>query len=102
MVSRRAISVSAVRSNLIQDLYIKEIKGYKAPPLTLKDAEGSVKPWTPPAAPSAPSVEGDVAADLAAYESSSVEVESQASTSSTPEAAVEDWFVIEPAHDLHH
>lgn len=100
MVPRRAMSVTATRSNLIQDLYVKEIKGYKAPPLTSADAQGSVKPWVTPSAPTVPIVEGDVAADLSAYESSTVDVESAAPAAA--EAAVEDWFVIEPANDLHH
>ncbi|VVT49224.1 uncharacterized protein SAPINGB_P002164 [Magnusiomyces paraingens] len=102
VVARRAMSVSAVRCNLIQDLYVKEIKGYKAPPLTVADAQGSVKPWVSPSAPAPPAVEGDVAADLAAYESSTVEVESHAPVAEGAEPVVEDWFVIEPAHDLHH
>lgn len=69
--------------------------------MTAADAQGSVKPWVAPATPATPSVEGDVAADLTAYENSAVEVESAAATDAA-EPVAEDWFVIEPANDLPH
>lgn len=70
--------------------------------MTASDADGAVKTWSVPKSPSPPSVEGDVATDLTAYENASVEVESAIPAGTEP--VVEDWFVIEPATDLpeHH
>ncbi|KAH9476823.1 ATP synthase subunit H, mitochondrial [Psilocybe cubensis] len=66
--SRRAFSVSAgVRKDLVQDLYIREIKAYKPAP-TAKDAHvGAVKKFTAPAAPVAPALPADLAAELNTY-----------------------------------
>lgn len=99
----RAMSATpARRADIITDLYVKEVKSFKAPTLTAADAAGSVKNWAPPAAPSAPAVEGDVTAELSEYESSAVEVESAKPTEAVADAAVEDWFVIEEVNDIHH
>lgn len=102
-VSVRAMSATAIRrADIIQDLYVKEVKAFKAPTLTAADAAGSVKSWAAPAAPAPPAVEGDVAADLSEYDAQAVEVESAKPAEASTEAAVEDWFVIEEANDLHH
>lgn len=101
-VSVRAMSVTSIRrADIIQDLYVKEVKAFKAPTLTAADAAGSVKPWAAPTAPSAPALEADVAAELSEYETQAVEVES-AKPAENAAAEVEDWFVIEEANDLHH
>lgn len=103
-VSLRAMSAtSARRADIITDLYVKEVKAFKAPTLTAADAAGSVKEWSAPAAPAAPAVEGDVAAELSEYESSGVEVESaKPAAEGAADAVAEDWFVIEEANDIHH
>jgi len=69
--SARAFSSSAVsRKDLVQDLYVKELKSYKAPP-PAKDAHvGAVKQYTIPPAPKAPALPSDVAAELNAYDAS--------------------------------
>ncbi|KAJ3727321.1 ATP synthase complex subunit H-domain-containing protein [Lentinula guzmanii] len=60
----------AARKDLVQDLYLKEIKGYKAPPVP-KDAHvGVVKSYSPPGAPKAPSLPSDIASELTAYDAS--------------------------------
>ncbi|KAJ4481165.1 ATP synthase complex subunit H-domain-containing protein, partial [Lentinula aciculospora] len=60
----------AARKDLVQDLYLKEIKGYKVPP-TPKDAHvGVVKSYSLPPAPKAPSLPFDIASELAAYDAS--------------------------------
>ncbi|KAJ3715681.1 ATP synthase complex subunit H-domain-containing protein [Lentinula raphanica] len=68
---RRFFATSvAARKDLVQDLYLKEIKGYKAPPAA-KDAHvGVVKTYSAPAAPKAPTVPSDIASELAAYDAS--------------------------------
>ncbi|KAF9922071.1 hypothetical protein FBU30_007845, partial [Linnemannia zychae] len=75
----RPASYMAVRSftaptaplmqDILKDLYIKELKGYKpAPDAKSADASSQVKEFKVPAAPTAPVV--DAAADLAAWEAS--------------------------------
>ncbi|KAJ3856709.1 ATP synthase complex subunit H-domain-containing protein [Lentinula lateritia] len=66
--SRFFSSSVAARKDLVQDLYLKEIKGYKAPPVA-KDAHvGVVKSYSVPPAPKAPSLPSDIASELAAYD----------------------------------
>ncbi|TBU41232.1 ATP synthase complex subunit H-domain-containing protein [Dichomitus squalens] len=64
-----AFSTSAVaRKDLIQELYIKELKGYKAPPPP-KDAHvGVVKNYSLPPAPQAPALPADLAGELSAWD----------------------------------
>ncbi|EPQ55697.1 hypothetical protein GLOTRDRAFT_128910 [Gloeophyllum trabeum ATCC 11539] len=65
----RALSTSPVsRKDLVQEIYVKEIKSYKAPPLP-KDAHvGHVKPFSAPSAPKPPTVPADLASELSAYD----------------------------------
>ncbi|KAG8215203.1 ATP synthase complex subunit H-domain-containing protein [Butyriboletus roseoflavus] len=68
--SARAFSSSVTRRDLVQDLYIRELKSY-IPPVAAKDAHvGSVKVFTAPAAPKPPVLPADLAADLTAYDAS--------------------------------
>ncbi len=61
-------------ADLVQDLYIKELKAYKSPPVKPSDAEGHVQKFSPPKAPKSPE-EGDITNDLKTYEAQQVEVE---------------------------
>ncbi|KAK9479453.1 ATP synthase complex subunit H-domain-containing protein [Lipomyces japonicus] len=97
---RRNFTVSAARRDIIQDLYLKELKAYKVPVVKASDSVGQVKPWEIPAAPKAPTLEAGTAADLAEYESQVVEVEG-VSAAVEEEPEVEDWFVVEPIKDQH-
>ncbi|TFY66393.1 hypothetical protein EVG20_g4687 [Dentipellis fragilis] len=65
----RAFATSAVaRKDLVQDLYIKELKSYKPTP-PAKDAHvGAVKPYSLPAAPHLPLLPADLASELSAYD----------------------------------
>lgn len=65
---------AALRADIVQDLYIKELKAYKLPPVKPSDAEGHVPKFSPPKAPKSPE-EGNIANDLKAYEAQQVEVE---------------------------
>ncbi|KAF9239421.1 ATP synthase complex subunit H-domain-containing protein [Melanogaster broomeanus] len=66
--ARTFSSSAASRRDLVQELYLKELKSYK-PPVAAKDAHvGSVKPFSPPPVPQPPSLPADLAADLAAYD----------------------------------
>ncbi|EUC66041.1 ATP synthase complex subunit H [Rhizoctonia solani AG-3 Rhs1AP] len=70
MACRHArFSTSAVaRKDLVQDLYMRELKAYKAP-VKAKDAHiGAVKSYTAPSAPSPPSAPTDLASELSKYD----------------------------------
>ncbi|KAH9886968.1 ATP synthase complex subunit H-domain-containing protein [Cubamyces lactineus] len=64
-----AFSTSAVaRRDFVQELYLKELKSYKAPPPP-KDAHvGVVKAYSLPPAPQAPALPADLASELSAYD----------------------------------
>ena len=76
-------------ADLIQDLYLRELKAYKPPPQKGPE-EGAVAKFTPPATPKSPE-EADLASGMQDYENQQVEVEGQApgETQSSPE---EDYF----------
>ncbi|KAL2067137.1 hypothetical protein VTL71DRAFT_1561 [Oculimacula yallundae] len=98
MVSRRTfITPTAVRqADLVQDLYIKELKAYKIPPVKANDAEGQVQKFKAPAPPKSPE-EADIANELKAYESQTVDLEGQAEGgAAAPEV---DWFEQEPEEE---
>ncbi|APA06351.1 ATP synthase H chain, mitochondrial precursor [Sclerotinia sclerotiorum 1980 UF-70] len=101
MISKRTFIVPTAvrRADLVQDLYLKELKSYKAPQIKASDSEGHVLKFSPPKAPTSPE-ETDIAKELAAYEASTVEVEGQA------EGGVEtkevDWFEEEPEEEAAH
>ncbi|KAG8632101.1 hypothetical protein KVT40_001241 [Elsinoe batatas] len=88
---RTFITPTAVRqADLVQDMYLRELKNYKPTPVKASDAEGSVQKFRLPTAPASPE-EADIANELKAYESQVPEVEGQ---SGEPGAAPveEDWF----------
>ncbi|KAJ7657864.1 ATP synthase complex subunit H-domain-containing protein [Mycena polygramma] len=68
--SRAFSSSAAARKDLVQELYLKEIKAYKPPPAA-KDAHvGVVKAYSMPPVPKAPALPTDLASELSAYDSS--------------------------------
>ncbi|KAG0171147.1 hypothetical protein DFQ28_008654 [Apophysomyces sp. BC1034] len=74
VMALRSLSGSAVsQKDVIQDLYIKELKGYKPAPAA-KVEEGQVKELKLPAAPAVPQVDADLAEQLAAYDKEPEEV----------------------------
>ena len=77
-------------ADLVQDLYLRELKAHKAPAPKPSDAQGHVQKFSMPKAPTSPE-ESNIANDLQAYETQQVEVEGQAASG---EASVveEDWF----------
>ncbi|KAF1920873.1 ATP synthase complex subunit H-domain-containing protein [Ampelomyces quisqualis] len=87
---RTFITPTAVRSaDLVQELYLRELKNYKVPPVKASDAEGSVQKFTVPKPPTSPE-EADIASELKSYETQSVEVEGAVEDGTVlPE---EDWF----------
>jgi len=65
----RSFSVTAVsRKDMVQDMYLKELRAYKPAPLP-KDAHvGNVKQYTMPPTPKVPTLPSDLASDLSAYD----------------------------------
>ncbi|KAI5838654.1 ATP synthase H chain [Morchella snyderi] len=93
--TRAFIAPTAVRqADIVQDIYLRELKAYKTPTAKASDSEGQVKKWNLPAAPKSPEeAEASLAEQLKAYETQEVEVEGQAAAGEPAEAAVEeDWF----------
>ncbi|PQE11298.1 hypothetical protein CJF31_00001109 [Rutstroemia sp. NJR-2017a BVV2] len=86
--------------DLVQDLYLRELKSYKVPQVKASDSEGHVQKFNPPKPPQSPE-ETDIAKELQAYEASTVEVEGQAEGGA--EAKELDWFEEEPEEEgAHH
>jgi len=89
----RPFSTTVVsRKDLVQDLYLKELKAYKPVP-PAKDAHvGAVKTYSLPPAPKAPSLPSDLASELAAYDAaqpSKVEAKTETSSGSEGGAGAE-------------
>ena len=77
-------------ADLVQDLYLRELKNYKVPQMKASDAEGHVKKFSVPKAPASPE-ETDIASELKAYETQAVEGEG-ASGEDGEVLPQEDWF----------
>lgn len=86
-------------ADIVQDLYLRELKAYKAPAVKANDAEGSVQKFSPPSAPKSPE-EADIANELKAYEASTVDIEGQAEGGAAAQEV--DWFEEEPEEDEAH
>ena len=92
------LTISA-EADLVQDLYLKELKNYKPPPLKPSDSDGHVQKFTPPKAPQSPE-ESDIANDLKAYEDQQVELEGQAAGGESS-ATEMDWFEEDEEEEAH-
>ncbi|KAF2167216.1 hypothetical protein M409DRAFT_66240 [Zasmidium cellare ATCC 36951] len=101
---RTFITPTAVRqADLVQDMYLKELKAYKPQPIKANDAEGQVQKFTLPKPPPSPE-EADLQNDLAAYEQQAPEVEGQSGAPGASEP-VQDWFdesALEDEEPAHH
>ncbi|KAF2396205.1 hypothetical protein EJ06DRAFT_534344 [Trichodelitschia bisporula] len=96
---RTLFTPSAVRSaDLVQELYLRELKNYKSPVVKASDAEGNVQTFSIPKPPRSPE-ETDIAKELSAYESQAVELEGQVAASEGGKPVEEDWFEEEPEED---
>ncbi|KAI5287682.1 hypothetical protein KEM52_001471, partial [Ascosphaera acerosa] len=80
--------------DLIQDLYIKELRAYKPAQAKAADADAHVAKFAVPPPPPSPE-ETNLAADLKDYETQAVEVEGQAAAGAAGEAPApveHDWL----------
>ena len=82
-------SLTFQSADLVQNLYLKELSGFKPTPVSASDSEGHVQKFAVPKAPKSPE-ETDLANELKEYETQAVEIEGQASTESG--AVEQDWF----------
>lgn len=96
----RQLHYTPVNRNVVQELYLKELKNVKLTPITAKDAEGSVKQWSEPVKPKEPELEGQGTDALKAYSSEPVETKSTTVEEETP--VEEDWLVLEDAEEDSH
>lgn len=87
---------SSSAADFVQELYLKELKAYKMPPVKESDAEGQVQNFAMPKTPASPE-ETDLAGSLQEYESMAVEIEGQDAAAQTNEgaAALPDWLEAE-------
>ncbi|KAH7403534.1 ATP synthase complex subunit H-domain-containing protein [Cadophora sp. MPI-SDFR-AT-0126] len=101
MVSRRTfITPTAVRqADIIQELYVKELKAHKVPPIKPNDAEGQIHKFNPPTPPKSPE-DVDIANELKSYETQTVEIEGQAEGGAVEQDV--DWFEQEPEEEEAH
>ncbi|KAG9290951.1 hypothetical protein G9A89_011101 [Geosiphon pyriformis] len=72
--SRSLITTGPVAKDLIQGLYLKEIKAYNPPPLK-QNATEEVKQLSVPPLPQPPTFDEDISADLASYDVDDLEQE---------------------------
>lgn len=89
-------------ADFVQELYLKELKAYKVPPVKDSDAEGQVQTFTLPKTPTSPE-EADLASSLKEYENMAVEIEGQDATQTQQGAAtLPDWLETEEEEEAKH
>ncbi|KAI0371012.1 hypothetical protein BV20DRAFT_966124 [Pilatotrama ljubarskyi] len=101
---------AAARKDLVQEIYLQQLRSYK-PPAPPKDAHvGVVKPYSIPPAPQAPALPADLASELSAYDAaeptlatSAKPAESEESSGPTgAEAFLSFLEADEPKAEAHH
>ncbi|QLG74340.1 hypothetical protein HG535_0G02240 [Zygotorulaspora mrakii] len=98
----RLLSSSPARRNVVQELYLRELKNVKLSPITAKDAEGSVKPWSEPVKPSIPDVEAQGNDALKAYQDELVETKGSEAGASEDGNIEDDWLVLDDVEEESH
>ncbi|KAK6903958.1 F-type H+-transporting ATPase subunit H [Kwoniella mangroviensis CBS 10435] len=64
----RSFTVSAVKMDLVQDLYVNQLKSYKPAAKSADAHVGSVRTYSAPKAPSAPTLPSDLASELSKFD----------------------------------
>ncbi|ORE11020.1 hypothetical protein BCV72DRAFT_130139 [Rhizopus microsporus var. microsporus] len=73
-MAARSFSVAAVmKKDVLQDLFLKELKAYKPQPVATTD-DNVAKDLKLPPAPAVPEIEADISQQLAAYDAEPEEV----------------------------
>jgi len=94
-------SITFLAADLVQEMYLRELKNYKPPQVKQTDAEGHVQKFNMPKPPPSPE-ESDIANELKTYETQQVDIEGQSSEGGSA-VVEEDWFEEEEdeAHAVH-
>jgi len=72
---QRAMAATAIRgADLVQELYLRELKNYKPKPVSSEEMAEQTRKFTTPKAPAIPAVEGSGSDDVEAYAAAEVEV----------------------------
>ncbi|KAL1409922.1 hypothetical protein Q8F55_003921 [Vanrija albida] len=82
-VFARSFSVSAARGDLVKDLYVQQLKAYKAPPPSA-DAKSAVRSYSAPAVPKAPVLPTDLASELSKFDATEPTLGNNAAPASAP------------------
>ena len=77
-------------ADLVQDIYLRELRNYKIPQPKPNEAEGHVQKFAPPSPPKSPE-EVNLAGSVSEYEAQTVEIEGQAAAGEQAEPE-EDYF----------
>ncbi|WWC87095.1 uncharacterized protein L201_001981 [Kwoniella dendrophila CBS 6074] len=64
----RSFSVSAIKMDLVQDLYVNQLKAYKPAAKSADAHVGSVKSFNAPKPPTAPTLPSDLASELSKFD----------------------------------
>ncbi|GMK54630.1 hypothetical protein CspeluHIS016_0112160 [Cutaneotrichosporon spelunceum] len=64
----RSFSVSAARKDLVKDLYVNQLKSYKAPAKSADAHSSHVRSFAAPAAPTVPAVPSDLAGEMSKFD----------------------------------
>ncbi|KAI5811626.1 mitochondrial F1F0 ATP synthase subunit Atp14 [Peziza echinospora] len=97
------VPTAARKADLVQEIYLRELRAYKPTPVKAGDADAHVKAWRQPSAPTPPATAA-LAAELPEYVAQVVEVETGEPADATAgEAAAEsDWFEEDPEEEVKH
>ncbi|KAK8846797.1 hypothetical protein IAR55_005885 [Kwoniella newhampshirensis] len=106
----RSFAVSAVKMDLVQDLYINQLKAYKPAPKDQNAHVGAVRSFSAPNPPSAPSLPTDLASELAKFDAEEPTIggsapKAAAASTEGGESADEYLAFLEkdlPKHEAHH
>ncbi|WWC67730.1 uncharacterized protein I206_101642 [Kwoniella pini CBS 10737] len=108
----RSFSVSAVKMDLVQDLYVNQLKSYKPAAKSTDAHVGAVRSYSAPKPPSAPTLPSDLASELSKFDAEEPVIggsspKSSATTSTTEAGESADDYLkfLEqdlPKKDAHH
>jgi F-type H+-transporting ATPase subunit h len=78
-------------ADLVQEMYLRELKAYKPTPVKASDSEGHVQKFSVPKTPKSPE-ETDIANELKAYEASTVDLQGAEGSEEGAAPIDQDWF----------
>ncbi|WRT64983.1 uncharacterized protein IL334_001924 [Kwoniella shivajii] len=85
----RSFSVSAVKMDLVQDLYVNQLKSYKPAAKSADAHVGVVKSFNAPKPPTAPTLPSDLAAELSKFDAEEPTIGGSTKASATTASSTE-------------